>query len=105
MKNWLFWSAVLVCLLPSCESSPAPVGTALDVAKLYGQKCSLCHGDDGKMAVSGAKDLRASTLSREEVVAQITYGKGSMPPQHGILTPEQIEQLADYTMNFRTKNP
>lgn len=105
MKRWIFFFAVISCCLPSCEGGRDTSTAQTDTGKLYGQKCGLCHGDDGKLSVSGAKDLTVSTLGREEVIAQITYGKGSMPPQDGILTAQQIEQLADYTISLRTKKP
>ena len=68
---------------------------------LYVRKCSLCHGDDGKLGASKSPDLSVSELSFKERVALITYGKGTMPGQKGILQKEEIEAVARYIEQFR----
>ncbi len=76
----------------------------LDVAeikKLYGVKCGICHGDDGKLNYAGAKDISLSTMTKEAIAAQIKYGKGTMPPQKGVLSEEEMEVLATYSMSLR----
>ncbi len=97
-------------MLSSCGESngnhiPAVTGSGpIDptVAKsLYSAKCGICHGADGAMNYAGAKDLSISTLTREEVLAQVTYGKGTMPPMKGQLNDEQIEAVADYCISLR----
>ena len=70
---------------------------------LYIRKCSLCHGDDGKLMASKSPDLSISTLSLEERVALITYGKGTMPGQKGILNKAEIELWPD-TLNVSESN-
>lgn len=47
---------------------------------LYIQNCSLCHGADGKLGASGAKDLTKTTLTVEEIKNIILHGKGLMRP-------------------------
>ena len=39
---------------------------------VYKQYCVICHGADGKLAVSGATDLSTSTVTLEERINQIT---------------------------------
>ncbi len=63
---------------------------------VFKQYCVVCHGADGKLAVSGATDLSASTLSMTDRIEQITNGKGLMTPYKDILSKEQIEAVADY---------
>lgn len=79
------------------QSPGAPVDLAL-VKSLFNTKCVICHGEDGKMNYAGAKDLTLTQMSKEEIITQIKFGKGSMPPQNGVLDDEQIEALADYTL-------
>lgn len=97
-----------VVIFSSCGSSSAAdqgnaTSTAIDpemVRKLYHAKCSICHGADGKLGVANSKDLSLSVLNKEEVVAMIRYGKNTMPPQT-TLTDEQVDALADFTLNLR----
>ena len=68
--------------------------------KVYRTYCIVCHGIDGKLELNGAKDLSISTIPVEERIAQITDGKGLMTPFKGILSEEQIKQVADYTFTL-----
>lgn len=63
---------------------------------IYKQYCVLCHGVDGKLGLSGAKDLSISEIDMEERINQITNGKGMMTPYKDILTKEQIQSVAEY---------
>lgn len=72
-----------------------------DARRLYTMKCSLCHGDNGKLMLAGAPDLSISRLALEDRVALITYGKGAMPPQKGILSAAEIRAIAQYIEKFR----
>jgi len=85
------------------SDAPANSGTVSDAQarNLYVRKCSLCHGDDGKLGASKSPDLSISTLSLEERVALITYGKGTMPGQRGILNKDEIDAVARYIERFR----
>nr|MBK9652077.1 cytochrome c [Bacteroidota bacterium] len=56
----------------------------------------LCHGDDGKLGLSGSKDLTASTLSREDKINIITNGKNAMQPYNEMLTANQIIAVTNY---------
>ena len=59
------------------DDIPAAASGNTDQAKekgklIYKQYCIVCHGADGKLAVSGAKDLSISTVSKEERIIQVT---------------------------------
>lgn len=86
----------------SCNSGEKNSKSGNDeVAKLWKQNCALCHGNDGRLGVNGAKDLRLSELSlgpRKEI---ITNGKGKMIGFENKLSKEQIEELAKYTFTFK----
>jgi len=45
--------------------------------------------------------LSTSTLTMEERVALITYGKGTMPAQKGILDKAEIAAVSRYIERFR----
>jgi mono/diheme cytochrome c family protein len=75
----------------------------IDTTALYAQRCATCHGMNGAMRMGGAIKLTESTAGREEIIGQIRYGKGTMPPFEQMLSTEQIEALADYAIAFRSK--
>ncbi len=66
--------------------------------KVFKMQCVACHGSDGNLQLNGAKKLEESTLSFEERKAIITNGKGAMTAFGSILTPEEIEAAAAYTI-------
>ena len=100
---------VLLCaLIPGCNSSEterspsldSPIGEA-ETRSLYIRKCSLCHGDDGDLGASKSPMLSESMMSLEERIAIISYGKGTMPAQKGILSKSEITAVARYIDRFR----
>ncbi len=107
--NRLLFAVIIGIGISSCQSSSsdktATANLPLDAAavrSLYNMKCGLCHGADGRMNYAGAKDLSISTLSKPEVITQITEGKGAMPPMKAQLTSEQIAAIADYVVTLRS---
>jgi len=84
------------------SASTAASSTANRKGKLvYKQYCVICHGADGKLAISGATDLSQSALTLEERITQITNGKGLMTPYKGILSEGQIASVAEYIGDLR----
>jgi uncharacterized membrane protein SirB2 len=61
---------------------------------LYEVNCKLCHGSDGKLGASGAKDLTATVLDLEGIKEIIIHGKGLMPAAQ--VTGEQAVAIAEY---------
>ena len=86
---------------PAATGSPGPEVSETQARSLYIRKCSLCHGDDGKLMASKSPDLSVSTLTLAERVALITYGKGTMPAQKGTLNEAEITAVARYIDRFR----
>lgn len=68
---------------------------------LYNAQCIVCHGNDGKLNLSGAKDLTISTMTGEEVINVIKNGKNAMPKMGGIYSPAELEALKSYVMSLR----
>ncbi len=69
---------------------------ALSGKEIFEQKCVLCHGGDGKLGMSGAKDLSATALPHTGLVEIITNGKNTMAAYKSSLSAEQIEAVASY---------
>jgi cytochrome c6 len=70
------------------QQTPAEQG-----ASLYTMHCAQCHGEDGKLGSSGAKDLSISKLSDQKIRQLITNGKGAMPPMKALLETDTNIQL------------
>lgn len=86
----------------AAPASKKPVAQGNTKGKLiFKQYCVVCHGMDGKLAVSGAKDLSVSVLPIEERINQITNGKGLMTPYKDILSTDQIQAVSEYLVELR----
>jgi cytochrome c6 len=97
---------VMAAVSPACGEPPtskAPAGGDPDTkgALVFNANCVLCHGRNGDLGMGGAKDLTLSMLSREEMIAIVTNGKGAMMPYRNVLTPKQIEQVVDHARTLR----
>ena len=90
---------LLACGSASTGEASAPPPTEGEM--VYNTNCTMCHGRKGDLGMSGAKDLAASTLSREEVIALVTDGKGAMMPYGKTLSKKQIEAVADHVLTLR----
>ena len=93
-------------LLASCGEEPKADGTPdkpmTTGERLYEQHCALCHGREGGMMMGGAKDLRISTIKREEAVAIVTHGRNNMMPYEHVLKPDEINAVVDHVLTLRT---
>ena len=72
-----------------------------NASRLYIMKCAMCHGENGEPVLITATDLRTSTMSVEERVAIIAYGKATMPPHRDMLDMAAIRGIAVYIEKFR----
>lgn len=69
--------------------------------RLFKTNCSICHGDDGRKGLSGAKMIPDSELSVKQRIQLITQGKGNMMPYKGLLSEEEVEAVAIYTTTLK----
>lgn len=99
---------LLVAGMISCSEEKAPTQEKnkdeFPVARtkmIYSGMCGICHGEDGTRPIEGAKDLSISTLSFEERVKMITFGKGTMTPFKDRLSEEEIRHVAMYIETLR----
>jgi cytochrome c5 len=86
------------------KSATIETTATLSGQEIYAKlNCAICHGQDGKLMLNGAKDLTASTLSRADIEHQILNGKNAMPAYKDALTPEQLKSLTDYVTSLQQK--
>jgi cytochrome c6 len=68
---------------------------------VFENKCSGCHGIDGKRKRFGAADLSKSTLDYQGYYNIIMNGKRIMPSWRKKLTSTEIELVIKYIETFR----
>lgn len=103
--------ATIGILFGSCTSGETSSSVGLEVEmnpqQLYTRYCMDCHGEDGTLGLSGAKDLTKSVMTQEQRIHIITHGSenGRMSPfgeeHYGDLNPQQVEVLAKHLEHFR----
>lgn len=111
LKRNLVWRAFPISvyaflLLTSCggnteQTQANGVPETVDGAKIFRKYCVTCHGSDGKLGLSGAKNLTVSALTQEERIAMISNGKGLMAAYKGTLSDAEIQAVAEYTLQLK----
>jgi mono/diheme cytochrome c family protein len=66
---------------------------------VFAEECSVCHGATGHGG-NGGPDLTTMPKAKEQKGAeeQVTNGGGGMPPFKGVLSPEEIKNVAAYVV-------
>ncbi|MDW8346052.1 MAG: cytochrome c [Bacteroidia bacterium] len=68
--------------------------------QLYTAACINCHGENGDLGKSGAKNLKMSSLSETEKKRIITKGKGVMPG-YSSLSEAQVQAIIEYIATLK----
>lgn len=79
----------------------ASAAQAADGRALFGAKCALCHGPDGKGQSTmgkrlGVADLTVTKLSLADIEATVTNGKGKMTKFGTKLSGEEIKAVSTF---------
>ena len=96
------------------QAAPAPAATAtveMDGAKIYAEKCTVCHGPGGKGDGPGGAALNPkprdhtdgaymNARTDEQLLEVIHNGKGAMPAWKGILTDDQIKAVLSHVRSL-----
>jgi len=108
MKKIFFLVTIAAIFVISCNENSNESVSVVETNKvemsgkeIYKTYCVACHGADGKLAFSGAKDLSISTLDLNTRIKQIKYGKGVMNAFKNILTDDEIKSVALYVEELR----
>lgn len=89
---------ILACGGGSDDASSKELGKTL-----FKTNCVACHLANGEGGVNGAKNLGASILTVKERVNIISNGSEvnrTMVAYKTILSPKEIQAVAEYTMTF-----
>lgn len=100
MRATTLWVAALAVIVIACGSAAGEAPEVKEGSRgeqIYRMHCVLCHGKDGKLGFNGAKDLTSSALTKEQMMKQVSDGKGKMMPYKNVLSPKEIEAVVDYT--------
>ena len=102
-----FFSIIIIGLI-SCSNNESKVDVLPPEtpqekgASLFLIHCASCHGEDGKLGASGAKDLTSSKLSDKEITNIINNGKNAMPPMNVLLeNKENIDLVIKHVKSLR----
>jgi mono/diheme cytochrome c family protein len=79
----------------------------VDVKKIFGTQCGLCHGGYGTSmgGRGGGPKLSATAMTAEQVHGRIAEGKqGMMPSFKKMLKPEEIDALTTYIMALKSSS-
>jgi cytochrome c553 len=90
---------IVVSFSLAYKAKAALAGTkiiAINGKEIYKEKCTLCHGDNGKLGMNGAKDLSITQLSHAGILEIISTGKNGMASYKDVLSKEQIDAVASY---------
>ena len=85
---------------PTATTTTTTVPTTTNGSKLYQSECALCHGSYGNGNIG--PPVQTSTMSESETVTIISQGAALMPAYAGLLTQEQIANVAAYSVGFQT---
>jgi mono/diheme cytochrome c family protein len=82
---------------PGAEGTTGGGGNPQEGAVVFSENCSTCHGATGHGG-NGGPDLTTMPLAQTEegAIQQVTNGGGGMPPFGGVLSEEEIENVAAY---------
>ncbi|MDX1907597.1 MAG: c-type cytochrome [Bacteroidia bacterium] len=68
---------------------------------LYVRNCIVCHGEDGALGGSGAKNLQITQLTDEQIRTLLINGKNAMPAYGSIYTPDEITAVMAYVKTLK----
>jgi cytochrome c6 len=89
----------LACGSTGPQEEPMELGAEAAIStgeQVYRMHCTLCHGANGKLGFNGAKDLTASALTKAEMMARVSEGKGTMQAYKNVLTAKEIDAVVEH---------
>ena len=84
-------------------TAPIMLWAAVDGAALYGQKCSMCHGEKGE-GNSAMPAVKGTSLTAEKLVTYLLKGDSTKNVHSGPvgdLKEEEAKAVADFIKNMK----
>ena len=104
MRNWIFPALIGTFCAVACAAAEGPDADKKDPVTpgeaMFNSNCTMCHGRDGRLNLSGAKDLTKSVLTKAEMIAIVTSGKGDMAGFGRTLTKKQVEEVVNHVRSL-----
>lgn len=94
---------VFLFFLAACTDTEEKTTGAINPQELYVKKCASCHGEQGDLTMGGAKKIKETQLTKDQIALQISEGKGSMPRFGDRLSKEEIDALSVYCLKLAGK--
>jgi len=67
-------------------------------------QCALCHGEDGKKGLGGAKNLEETRLDKNQIMDLLLKGKNTMPSYRNVLSEQEMMAVVAYVkIRFASK--
>lgn len=79
------------------QTAQAPAGQ-----RQFERRCTMCHGKTGDRQRFGAKNLRTSRLSDDELRTVILKGRNRMPSWRSELSDAQLRDIITFIKTFRS---
>ena len=91
-------------------ASSTPNQTSDTAQTVFKQRCSRCHGEDGRGDTEAAKTLKVKNLrsaavqrlSNKQLASVIKEGKSNMPPFKYVMSDDEINSLVAYVRSLRS---
>jgi mono/diheme cytochrome c family protein len=94
---------IVSCTIEKKDENPHETTVIKSGSTIFSERCTSCHGMDGKLGFGGAKDLTKSIKSLAEIESQVTNGKGAMAPYKNILSLEEIAAVSEHALRLQKK--
>lgn len=103
------WLAILL-LANTVGARAAPNEASEPAQTVFKQRCSKCHGEDGRGDTEAGKSLKVKNLrsaavqrhSDKELASVIKGGKSNMPPFKYVMSDDEINSLVVYVRSLRS---
>jgi mono/diheme cytochrome c family protein len=100
----------LLLLANTVVASSASKQTSDAAQTVFKQRCSKCHGEDGRgdtdtgksLKVKNLRSVAVQKLSNKQLASVIKEGKSNMPPFKYVMSDDEINSLVAYVLSLRS---
>ncbi|MFM7496827.1 MAG: c-type cytochrome [Bacteroidota bacterium] len=89
-------SAVVTEPMDSSGKTNANYDLVAHGKSVFLSQCALCHGEDGKKGLGGAKNLQETRLDKNQIMDLLLNGKNTMPSYRNVLSQQEMMAVVAY---------